>query len=377
MFKDYTNDQYTDLRKIHNILCLVGNGFDVGLINHLNKINGSHNKTTSFTDFYDYLNNKHKSFDNVIYNKMTEDRANNIENWSDFEFSVQNMLIEQQFPKDDILQSLYQISNEFALYLYGLVTPELLIAVNNLSMTNKLAINSMGKFIKDLKQRDEINFPKNTYHYHLYNYLFVNFNYTMLLDDYIYLDTKQFDPHVYKGVDRNFDFYPEIVPLNPDNETFWSSYLMSDVIHPHGVQSIPRSIIFGADMPSYRPYDKEKFLNKPFIAQNDYKYFDLFDKTELFIIYGMSLGVTDSWWFDNIFDALTRKDDPAELIIYWHTKSQINDDVIKEKFLSSCVRHEKILHMDAITDSIKERIFVVQFSENNTNYLGFNNFSAN
>ena len=39
-----------------------------------------------------------------------------------------------------------------------------------------------------------LEFPPRVNHYDLFNYLFVDFNYTTLLDNYIYLDQDQFDP---------------------------------------------------------------------------------------------------------------------------------------------------------------------------------------
>ena len=233
----------------------------------------------------------------------------------------------------------------------------------------------MSKFLKDINNIVDYNrlqFKNVTSHYDLFNFLFVNFNYTALFDNYIFLDTAQFDPHIYKGVDRNFDFYNESIPKNPSNETIWSSYLMADVIHPHGTQNIPRSIIFGADIPSCKPNSKEKFLNKPFVAQNDNKYFDFFDNTELFIIYGMSLGLTDSWWLDSIFEQLMKEDKQSELIIYWHSNQNTNCDFVINKFFNSCVRHRDKLSDKKIISTVKNKIFIVQFNDNNTHYLGFN-----
>lgn len=56
---------------------------------------------------------------------------------------------------------------------------------------------SLSLFLKDLSEVDfkKFKFPKTTTHYNMFNFLFVNFNYTSLLDSYIYLDKNQFDPH--------------------------------------------------------------------------------------------------------------------------------------------------------------------------------------
>lgn len=54
--------------------------------------------------------------------------------------------------------------------------------------------------------------------------MFFNFNYTALLDNYLFLDKGQFDPHGWKTADRHFQFYPEFE--EKANATCWSSYLM-------------------------------------------------------------------------------------------------------------------------------------------------------
>ena len=134
-------------------------------------------------------------------------------------------------------------------------------------------------------------FVKNTYHYNLYNFIFVNFNYTELLDNYIYLDKSQFEPHRHKNADRNFTFFP-----NPDGkltefneDTSWSSYIMTNIIHPHGRQNIPRSMIFGTELENYDKSKAEKRLIKSYWAQDDLKYKRYFKDTELFIIYGIDV----------------------------------------------------------------------------------------
>ncbi len=45
---------------------------------------------------------------------------------------------------------------------------------------------------------------------------------------------------------------------------------------------------------------------KSFWAQNDVKYRRYFEDTELFIIYGMSLSITDGWWMKRSFSVHVR-----------------------------------------------------------------------
>lgn len=172
----------------------------------------------------------------------------------------------------------------------------------------------MSAFLYDLPDRAFRNseFPKNTANLDLYNFVFVNFNYTPLLDDFIYLDQVQFDPLPLKTVDRNFQFQSNprgvgAAGVRPFDSS--SSYLMTEVIHPHGQQSIPRSLLFGIDEPDMRAGNQDPRLRlaKPLWAQNKPRYSHLFDDTELFIIFGCSLGGVDRWWWRNIAEALGKE----------------------------------------------------------------------
>ena len=54
MFEKYTKKTFDLLKKQHNILVLVGNGFDVALLkkHNVGKMKG---KTSSYIDFYEYI----------------------------------------------------------------------------------------------------------------------------------------------------------------------------------------------------------------------------------------------------------------------------------------------------------------------------------
>ncbi len=226
----------------------------------------------------------------------------------------------------------------------------------------------MGYFLEDLDDSG-LRFLENfndlsTGHYHLLNYVFLNLNYTQLLDNYIYLDKNQFDPHRWKDSDTNFDFHHTL----PDGtEGVFQSYVLCDVIHPHGIQSIPRSILFGIDLKEYDAgRDDKKKLVKGYWAQYDKKYKSYFDTAQLFIIYGMSLGKMDAWWYDSIYDAILNNG--AELIIYRRMRDDLDEDIIKEMFLKSCIRHND--DNDDNKSLVRDNIYVILFENNETHFLG-------
>lgn len=364
MFINYVeDDSFSSVNKQHNIMAFIGNGFDISVLRKYrqDKI------VSSYSKFYDYLCYKDFDANNVLFKKMTEDKQNNKENWSDFEYSM-GELIEERTSPQILNNALKEIQNKFSLFLNEIVTPDVLLKISEDAEVNEWGINALSYFLGDLGKDDyeKMRFPKTTDHYHMYNYLFVNFNYTSLFDNYIFLDKHQFNPHRFKTVDRNFQFYP-----NPNayaleragDGTIWSSYIMTNTIHPHGYQNIPRSLLFGIEDEKYASNLELTTFNKSYWAQNNQKYKKYFDDAELFIIYGASIGKTDSWWWKNIYNSISEKD--SELIIYYYNNSDYTSEQVKQLFIDSCkvdAEEEDIL-------SVKERIYVVLYDDNSDNFM--------
>lgn len=219
----------------------------------------------------------------------------------------------------------------------------------------------------------------------LYNFVFVNFNYTSLLDDFIYLDQDQFRPLLYKSGDRNCTFHNNPRGVSPHRikpKDLSASYLMTQVIHPHGQQSVPRSLLFGIDEPADRGGNQDPRLRlaKPFWAQNKARYEHLFEDTALFIIFGCSLGAVDRWWWRNVAEALrqprdahkNRKECPfanhdectytPELIIYWYNggPDKLTEDQVRERFFdgAGCADDPGALIHVILYDDKTERIWL-------------------
>lgn len=367
MFKKYHKNYYEDtLEKFkvqHNILVLVGNGFDISVLKKYKK-GKMKGKTTSYSDFFDYItyfNLVDKK--NILYIKMKNDRENHKKNWSDFENSLSEILHEGKNSIDEIESCIDEFQGLFTLFLNDLVDTNILLEANKDMRDNKLSIQTFKNFLKDLDDVDKLKFSCNTNQYDLFYFVFLNFNYTSLLDNYIFLDKKQFDPHCYKYSDRNFKL--EYDSNTRDRTTFLSSYLVSDIIHPHGVQDISRSILFGIDLENYdKGNSKEKRLVKSYWAQYDIKYKSYLKEAELFIIYGMSLGKTDAWWMDSIYHEIKKRD--VELIIYKHGNE--DKESVIELFFDCCVRHTDSSEEEK--NKVKSNIHVVTFIENNTYFLG-------
>lgn len=309
---------------------LVGNGFDIAALALLDA-----KYRTDYQSFFFYLKSLNFNPNNMIFEKMDELRQEHEEkrkqgedgfpNWSDFEARLQEFVSGPVgINYAHLRQDLSEIQRHFSSFLDLVVSPELLNKLDAKAQHHLWAYCTFGRFLADLDSTayGSLNFPLDTDHYHLFNFNIINFNYTFLLDNYLYLDQEQFNPHPNNTVDTNFLFrrnprnhsYRNEYNSRPNAATGCSAYLMTEIHHPHGVQSIPRSLLFGIDGTDQEASrgSTHKF-EKTFWAQTPRRYRKMIEETELFIIFGSSTGETDRWWWRHI---LHKVFDGAELIIY-------------------------------------------------------------
>jgi hypothetical protein len=301
-------------KKQYNIMALVGNGFDVQLLNEYDQ-----KPTTRYTDFYYHLKMRGMSDENLILNEMQKLQAAGDLNWSDVERCIVD-LETHGADAAEIQASLKEIQREFSGFLNRVVGSDLLSELSDNAQLEKWSINSLATFLTDLSEPErlkKIPFGAEQDNKNLFNFYFVNFNYTSLLDNYLYLDSDQFDPVKYRSSGTNFeiDTNPrKFEPVPGWNYTSFS-YLTTQIVHPHGSQDIPRSLLFGTGYSGTKK-DQRTQLSKPYWAQNQLKYAHLFEDTHLFIVFGCSLGKTDQWWWQRLAEALL-EDDNTAMILYW------------------------------------------------------------
>lgn len=343
---NYMKSGFSSPKKQRNVIAFIGNGFDIQAMRDY----GSH-VDTRYETFYHFL--KLRSFDeeNRVFREMDALRQQGKKDWSDVESIVAALLGDNWAIASRLSADLLALQGQFAEFLDLAVPSSLLVELGEDSMRLKLAVESLEGFLGDLDPDEyrNLSFPGRCENFDVYNFLFFNFNYTSIFDNFIYLDQKQFDPMPYRTVDRNFRFQgnPASVTgasVRPGDS--FSSYLMTEIVHPHGSQGIPRSLLFGIDAPIevHGNQDQALRLAKSFWAQNDKRYDNLFEDTELFVIFGCSLGVSDRWWWRKIADSLGHErmypesGEPftAELIIYWYDPGmKMSADDVRAHFLSS------------------------------------------
>lgn len=384
----YTNQEFKELANDGqiNIMALFGNGVDIQLMEYLKSP-----YRTSYQNFYNYLCHKNFDKDNMIYKKMTEDKKDNEknpnikQNWSDFENSLIEIFNQPGWLDiEKLTKDFNKFQIEFSNFLKEIITPDMLAGLGSDSTDKRIALTSFTRFLGDLDwiNFNKLAFPRKTKLYSLFNWEILNFNYTSMLDNILLLDKQQFDPHPYRDADRQIKFYP-----NPENrhcklekivdhgelkdgyvvdpylnkDTNHSSYLITNISHPHGYQNVPKSMLFGFDNKEQitnenkRPLAKN-FL-KPYWAQNDKKYKSYFNDTDLFILYGLSLGDSDFWWWNNILNSLLETD--SELIIYNYNSNNESDSDTINRFINVAT-NEKL--DDGKLDKLHKKIAIVQYN---------------
>ncbi|ODQ95576.1 AbiH family protein [Mycolicibacterium holsaticum] len=370
-YREFTSHEYSDLRHQHNIMVLVGNGFDIQVARRYES-----RFSPRYPAFYHYLLSRDFDSSNLVVQQMAVAKQNGEENWSDVEAAIWRLIRPHVGSQqtETVYAATRAIQEAFSEYLELVAPPDLLARVGKDSADGSLAVNSMANFVADVARLSwtfaSFAFPGETYHYDLFNFLFVNFNYTPLLDDYVFRDAQQFQPQAHTVADRNFQFFPNPTshPDGPWNsKTGWSSYVRSEVIHPHGQQAIPRSLIFGIDAPDSfnQGTDPHRTLMKPYWAMNRIEYGHLFPDTRLFIIFGCSLGESDGWWWRRVFEALNREGDDgrprSELIIYWW--SPAGTPVTREEVLDTFFTRATANLNIPVRAEVQNRIHTVLYTD--------------
>lgn len=312
----YSNHLKYRLQEEHfKIMALVGNGFDLQVLNHF----GSP-ATTSYSSFYHFLKMRGRGTGNLIIQAMEDSLGGSERNWSDIEEALEKLL-DSRAPEAELKDSLNEVQREFSNFLNSVVNDHILNDLNQSAQDDALGRNSLLSLLRDIHSAEDLQkipFGARKSNHDLYDFLFVNFNYTPLLENFVYLDQEQFNPKPHTTSDTNFVFDTnprKLVDLGNWNSNSYS-FIAYKTIHPHGYQDTPRSLLFGAG-PTYQASNQTRSYAKSFLTQAELQYRPLIDETDLFIIFGCSLGKPDSWWWNSIARATLEADRKCAIMLYW------------------------------------------------------------
>lgn len=364
-------------------MVFVGNGFDIAVLKKYGK--GITTSYDSFYYFYKYKFSGRKN--NQLISQMKQAKDNNKTNWSDFEAilteRLQSISLESNKEINKLDEDLNEIQREFSKFLNDVIDGEIItklsrateilkkMNINDKTVEMDYPIRTLSTFIADLpeEQFDNMKFNNRIHNYDIMEYKIINFNYTSLLDNYIYLDKNRFNPEPHISSYNNFTFYTN--PNNFENHksnNYVDPYINLspiDVIHPHGFQDVPKSLLFGTEIECENARDPRRTFKKSFWARCAERYDSLFVETELFIIYGCSLGTSDSWWWRKIYNKLVEQN-PAELIIYNYGDEE--PEVIKNRFIYGCCIEE---NNNETLEMVKNNIYVINFGPKTNNTVVF------
>lgn len=375
--REHFQNHRTGFHKVHTISILVGNGFDIAALDRV----GSQRKTT-YAEFFDYLQSRYFDPSNRLYKMMDDLRlqhinatqaANKIPNWSDFETALQDHISQRTLEKDEereLDDDLEEIQVSFSNFLDDIVDTRATSDLGRLAKEKGWGLHTYSSFLADLSEPEyaKLEFPLRVDHYDIFSFVTLNFNFTSLLDNYLYLD-KKYERHPFRSSDTNFQFHKNprnfctVDSSRPNSESGSSSYLLTNIFHPHGVQQVPRSLLFGVDEKT----SSQTTFEKPFWAQHHRYYEDLIQNTDLFIIFGSSLGKTDRWWWKRILDRL--HGGKSEAIIYKFCGSGVHDpEAVCNEVRKSFVRENSSLTSPSPASSadMENKIAVVPYSNPKT-----------
>lgn len=394
--------------KTHKISVLIGNGFDIQVLNHFNE-----SANTTYSSFYNFINWKYgnKIKGNLIVQKMEEDKKLEKENWSDFENTIKEMLKteyekllanskgKENEDENEVLdyiknleekygECLNELRDYFHNFLNIIVTQEVLDKTGEFGkIINKkgdhvnisLPLNTMQFFHGDLTpdERGKFVFMTKVKTGDTIDFKFFNFNYTHIFDNYIKLDKDAFEKKPYKSSGNNFHL--QNFQNKGKKETSISIFTKKnyEIYHPHGDQNDRKTMLFGfndkyqviGSKESNCDMLKEEFLKiikyfvKPYWIENNNNYEKYLNESNLYIVFGHSIGESDRYWWKSISDNLKNK--KAELIIYNFTYNDTNEEKmkVKFKFLVAAGWDEE----ETISDILKS-IFVVNFNPDKPRY---------
>lgn len=323
-----------------NVTFMIGNGFDLNL-----------GLRTKYTDFIKVYRKIQPQDDEIIKRFKNEIIGENLALWSEAElaFGKQTSSISEDFTVEDYCKCHIDFCTELAEYLRG-EQKRLIFNKENLptiSSNFSKAINNITMGFRDVPG-GRIQAMLSNYHSSI-SYNFINFNYTNTLDllrrytnsygwggHYGYTNTCDNLIHVHGTVDKDM------------------------VLGVHDESQLSNSESFK----SYDPYyigqlikSQTDFINE----ENTYKNaLEILNASHIIYIYGMSLGDTDKFWWENICHLLNQK---KELRVILHCHEAPHNELFRGAFkrfeVAQC---DKLLRLGNVEierrDSFLERIHV-------------------
>ena len=347
-----------------NITFLLGNGFDIqcGL-------------QTSYINFYEYILKKKYSLelfqemdeksvlkiDNMIYSEIYKSK-DDIQTWADLEFQLGVFTRRLKEEKEDA------ITTERFFEDFEILREDLNEYLKGIQIQNDVEISedfseilstTMDKFFYGVleQEHDEIKsmLGENTNSH--FNYQFISFNYTNSLQIVLKNSSKNS-----KG--------------NSFNSSSYSQNFNRAIINVHGV--IDRFLTLGLNDESQLASDffEREDLNdllKPDSLTNSREYRrrdaeSVIEKSDIIVIFGMSIGSTDKHWWERIAEILLKNSNKKLIIHLYDTEpSYVSGRIVRlrrEKKENEFLSHLGNLDLsDEKVSQLRKQIYIVTNSQ--------------
>lgn len=311
-----------------NITYIIGNGFDLCL-----------GLNTKYSDFYDYYQNQPSPSEEVKQLKENIDR--NKENWSDLELALGEYTpnFKDSNSAVEVLVDLCKHLNEY-LKLQSLLIPQSNEKIKE-EMLRCLA-NPNEFFLPTDKERIE------------------SYYYNRVASNKITILTLNYTPSIESILD-----YVDNQPISINDNDSWlgSGAEVHRILHPH--HTLDDIILVGLNDESQIANQtlcnneafKENFIkpacNKMLSSGIETQCSNVINNSDLFVIFGSSLGATDKLWWQKIANRMVNSDSLLLLFIYGHNMQRTGRRLGEQK---RTVVNNFVSHLEGYTDTQIEDI---------------------
>ncbi len=275
-----------------NTTYIIGNGFDMNL-----------GLKTRYQDFYDYYQNQSSPSEEVKQLKANIDR--NKENWADLELALGEYTPNFKDPNSaiDVMVDLCKHLTEY-LKLQSRFIPQ----------SNEKIKEEM---LRCLANPNEFFLPADQEQIQSY------YSNSLLAHSKITILSLNYTPSIERILD-----YKGNQPISIDSNDSWLGYgtKVHPVLHPH--HTLNGTIIVGLNDESqianqtllgdekFKEYFIKPACNKMLSFRTEDQCSDVINNSDLFVVFGSSLGATDKLWWQKIANRMVNSDSLLLLFIY-------------------------------------------------------------
>jgi len=314
-----------------NITYIIGNGFDVNL-----------GLKTRYQDFYDYYQNQPSPSEEVKQLKAHIDR--NKENWADLELALGEYTsnFKDSNSATKVMEDLCDHLTEY-LKLQSFLIPQ----------SNEKLKEEM---LRCLANPNEFFLPADREQIRSY------YSNSLLAHSKITILSLNYTPSIERILD-----YKDNQPISIDSNDSWLGYgtEVHPVLHPHHTLDVDDTILVGLNDESQIANQtlcnnetfKENFIkpacNKMLSSGIEKQCSDVINNSDLFVVFGSSLGATDKLWWQKIANRMVNSNSLLLLFIYDHKMKRTCRRLGEQK---RTVINNFVSHLEGYTDTQSEDI---------------------